>query len=129
MEAPAQDSVGILASLRGFADGLLGSAHDRLELLSVEWQEEKFRLIQILIWISAILLLGFLALVFVSFALVVWLWETARLAAVCGLAAIYLVVAVTAVFAFRRYLRSQPKPFAGTVQELREDRACIRTDN
>ncbi len=85
MEAPAQDSVGILASLRGFADGLLGSAHDRLELLSVEWQEEKFRLIQILIWISAILLLGFLALVFVSFALVVWLWETARLAAVCGL--------------------------------------------
>jgi hypothetical protein len=34
MDAGAPSSTGLLGSLRGFADGLLGSAHDRLELLA-----------------------------------------------------------------------------------------------
>ncbi len=129
MEPSAHSSVGLLGSLRGFADGLLGSAHDRLELLAVEWQEEKLRLIQIVVWLSAIVLLGFLAMAFVSFALVVLFWETARLAAIAAVAGFYLVGLVALIFAFRRYLRKQPKPFAGTLSELREDRECIQADN
>lgn len=129
MEAPGSGSVGLLGSLRGLADGLLGSAHDRLQLLAVELHEEKYRLIQILIWISAIVLLAFLAIAFVSFALVVLLWETARLAAVCTLAGVYLAALVATVFAFRRFLKNQPKPFAGTLGELRDDRQCIQADN
>lgn len=123
------DSVGLLGSLRNFADGLLGSAHDRLELLAVELHEEKYRLIQILIWISAIVLLAFLTIAFISFAVVVVLWETARLAAVFSLAGLYLAALVGTVLAFRRFLKSQPKPFSGTLRELREDRECIRADN
>lgn len=129
MDARVPSSTGLLGSLRGFADGLLGSAHDRLNLLAVELHEEKYRLIQILIWISAIVLLAFLTIAFVSFALVVLLWETARLAAVCALAGVYLAGLVGTVLAFKRYLKNQPKPFAGTLQELREDRECIRADN
>ena len=126
MEAPASGSVGLLGSLRGFADGLLSSAHDRLQLLTVELHEEKYRLIQILIWISAIVMLAFLTIAFVSFAIVVMLWETARLAAVCAMAGAYLVALTATVLAFRRYLKTQPKPFAGTLRELRADRECIR---
>lgn len=129
MEAPGSGSVGLLGSLRGFADGLLGSAHDRLQLLAVELHEEKYRLIQILIWISAIVLLAFLALAFVSFAVVVLMWETARLTAVCAVAGVYVAALVAAVLAFRRFLKNQPKPFAGTLRELREDRECIQADN
>ena len=129
METAAPGSVGLLGSLRGFADGLLGSAHDRIELLSVELQEEKCRLLQMLVWIGAIVLLTLLALMFVSFALVVLLWETARLAAVCSLAGLYVAGLIATIIAFRRYLRRQPKPFAGTMREFSEDRACIHEEN
>jgi len=60
------------------------------------------------------------------FALVVWLWETARFPVVAGLAAAYLVALVAAVIGFKRFLAPQPSPFAATLQELRHDRECIR---
>lgn len=129
METRAPGSSGLLGNLRGFADGLIGSAHDRLELLAVELHEEKHRLIQIFIWISAIVFLAMLAMVFVSMVLVVLLWETSRVAVVCSLAGGYVVAFIVAVIGFRRYLKRQPKPFAATLSELREDRECIRAEN
>jgi uncharacterized membrane protein YqjE len=129
MESRAPGTSGLLGNLRGFVDGVLGSAHDRLELLAVELHEEKFRLIQIFIWISAIVFLGILAMVFVSLAIVVLLWDTARVAAICSLAAAYAIGLVIAVIGFRRYLQRQPKPFSATLGELRQDRECIRTEN
>ena len=129
METRAPSSSGLLGNLRGFADGLIGSAHDRLELLAIELHEEKYRLIQIFIWISAIVFLAMLAMVFVSMAVVVLLWETARVAVVCGLAGGYLVGLVGVIVAFRRYLKRQPKPFSGTLGELRQDRECIRPES
>jgi uncharacterized membrane protein YqjE len=129
MDSRAPGSSGLLGNLRGFADGLLGSAHDRLELLAVELHEEKHRLVQIFIWISAIVFLAMLAMVFVSFAIVVLLWDSGRLLAVCGLAGAYVAGLIAVVVSFRRYLQRQPKPFAATLGELREDRACIRAEN
>ena len=129
MEARLPGSSGLLGSLRGLADGLLGSAHDRLELLTIELHEEKYRLIQIIIWISSIVFLAALSLVFVSFALVVLLWETARMTVITTLAATYVIGLVVAVVGFRKYLKRQPKPFAGTLAELRSDRECIRSEN
>lgn len=129
MESRAPGPSGLLGNLRGFADSLIGSAHDRLELLAVELHEEKFRLIQIFIWISGIVFLALLAMVFISFAVVVLFWDTARVAVVAGLATAYSAALVAAVLGFRRYLKTQPKPFAATLGELREDRECIRTEN
>jgi uncharacterized membrane protein YqjE len=120
---------GLLGSLRGLADGLIGSAHDRLELLALELHEEKHRLIQIFIWISAIVFLAMLAMVFASMAIVVLFWETARVAVVCSLAGIYIAALVATALGFKRYLKRQPKPFAATLSELREDRECIRAEN
>ncbi len=129
MDTPGSGSSGLLGSLRGFADGLIGTVHDRLELVSVELQEEKYRLIQTVVWISGILLLGFLALVFASFALVVLLWDKARMAAVCGVALGYAIALVIVIVLFRRYLARQPRPFAATLGELQQDRECIRPEN
>jgi len=129
MESRAPGPSGLLGNLRGFADGLIGSAHDRLELLAVELHEEKFRLIQIFIWISGIVFLAMLAMVFISLAVVVLFWDTARMAVVAGLATAYSAALLAAVLGFRRYLAAQPKPFAATLGELREDRACIRTES
>lgn len=129
METRSPGSSGLLGSLRGLVDGLIGSAHDRLELLAVELNEEKHRMIQIFIWISAIVFLAILAAVFASLAIVVLWWETARVAVVFSLAGVYTAALVGVVIGFRRYLKRQSKPFAATLGELREDRECIRAEN
>lgn len=129
MDPQLPGSSGLLGSLRGFADGLLGSVHDRVELLSVELHEEKHRLIQIAIWISATVILALLALIFASIAVLVVFWDTARVGVVVGLAGAYIAGLVGVVLGFRRYLARQPKPFAATLNELREDRTCIRAEN
>jgi len=128
MEQRAPGSSGLLGNLRGFADGLIGSAHDRLQLLAVELQEEKHRLIQIFIWISAIVFLAMLAVIFASVAVVFLVPERARVAVVCSLAGGYVIALVAAAVGFQRFLKRQPKPFAATLGELREDRECIRAE-
>lgn len=125
----AGSAPGLLGTLRSLADGLMDTARDRLGLLAVELQEEKVRVIRIFVWISVVLFLALLATIFTSLAIVVVWWDTARVAVVVSLAGFYLVGLLVAIVAFRRMLRQEPKPFAATLNELREDQACIRTGN
>jgi uncharacterized membrane protein YqjE len=111
------------------ADGLLATAQDRIGLISVELQEEKFRLIQIFFWISAVFFSGVMAITFISLSLVYLFWERGRLAVLISLAAVYTVSLVALIVAFRRYLARQPLLLATTLQEIEEDRECIRGRN
>jgi uncharacterized membrane protein YqjE len=126
METESPDKPGFLGSFRALGDGLLASAQDRLELLVVEWQEEKFRLVQTFIWVSAALFAGMMAVTFGSITLVYLFWDSARLAVLGGLTFLYAGILIAVIIAFRRYVARQPRPFMATLQELEEDRACIR---
>lgn len=129
MEPQPPGPSGLTGSLRGLADGVLGSIEDRFELLSIELHEEKNRLLQLAIWISAIVTLALLAIVFASLALLVVFWETARVPVVVALAVAYAGGLGAAVSGFRRYLARQTKPFAATIAELQIDRSCIRDNS
>lgn len=115
-----------MGSFRSLGDNLLASVQDRLELLSIDLQEEKFRLIQTFVWIGAALFTGMMTVMFASLALVYAFWESARLAVLGGLTAFYAISLVLVIVAFRRFVARQPRPFAATLQEINEDRACIR---
>eukprot|EP01031_Cornospumella_fuschlensis_P006542 gene6542-biopygen5469 len=125
--APPPGPTGFVASLHALADGLFASVQDRLELFSVELQEEKFRLIQIFIWISSAIFAGMMAITFASLTLVYFFWASARLAVLTGLTLAYAGFFVAIVVALRRYLARQPRPFAASLEEIKSDRACIRT--
>ena len=127
MAFPSPAPTGLLDTLRALGDSLLGSLHDRLELISVEVQEEKHRLIQTFVWISAAIFTGMIAIAFASLTLVVYFWDTARVAALGGLTLLYTGTAVAIVLALRRHLKRQPGPFAATLEEFRTDRACIQS--
>jgi|SRR5580658_3969859 uncharacterized membrane protein YqjE len=129
MEPPTPPAAGYLSSLRSLGDGFLSSVQDRLKLFTVELQEEKFRLVQTFIWISSAVFAGVMAITFISLTLVYVFWESARLAVLGGLALVYTAALVAIIVAFRRYLARQPAPFAATLHEIGEDRACIRTEN
>jgi uncharacterized membrane protein YqjE len=108
-------------------DGLLASVQDRLELFTVELQEEKFRLIRTFLWISAAVFTAMMGITFASLTVVYLFWETARLTVLGGLALLYAGALVAIIVAFRRFLARQPSPFSATLHEIGEDRACIRT--
>lgn len=127
METPA--TPGFMDSLRILGDSLLATVQNRLQLLATEVQEEKFRLIQVFIWISAAVFTGMMATTFASLTLVYWFWESARLAVLGGLTLLYTGALVAIVVTFRRYIARQPPPFAATLEEIAEDRACIRNPN
>ena len=126
MATDSPGPMGFVASLRSLADGLLASAQDRLELFSVELQEEKFRLIQMFIWISAGVFTAMMAATFASLTLVYLFWDSARLAVLVGLTLLYTGLLVAIVLALRGFLARQPVPFAATLHEIGEDRSCIR---
>jgi uncharacterized membrane protein YqjE len=125
--APAP--AGFMGSLRSLCDGLLATGARRLELFSLELREEKLRLIQVFMWISAVVFTGMMAITFASLVLVYLFWENARLFVLGGLALLYTGAFLGLLIAFRRYLARQPAPFDATLEELSEDRACIRTEN
>ena len=129
MQISPPPPVGIMGSFRTLGDALIASVQDRLELLSLELQEEKFRLVQTIIWISAAVFAGMMAVICASLTVVFLFWESARPAVLCGLTLFYTAAVIAIIVAFRRYLRNQPKPFTATLQELGEDRTCIQTKN
>lgn len=129
MDDTPPSSPGLMHSFRVLGDGMLGMLQDRLELLSAELHEEKFRLIQIFIWISAAVFAAMMAITFASLTLVYLFWENARLAALGGLTLLYGTALTVIIVSFRRYLARLPRPFAATLSEIGEDRACIRTKN
>lgn len=122
-------SAGLLGSIRGLADGLLDSARDRIELFSLELHEEKFRIIQLFIWISAAVFSAILAITFVSLTIVYLFWDSARLAVLTGFAVVYTGVFLAVLRYCRKFVARQPRPFESTLSELRQDRTCIRPES
>ena len=119
---------GLLESLRMLGDGLLASVQDRVALLGIELQEEKLRLIQLLVWFSAAMVTGVMVLVLGSLTLVVIFWDSARVAVLVGLTVVYVVLLTVIVVRLRRLLTSHPLPFAASLTELEADRQCIRSE-
>jgi uncharacterized membrane protein YqjE len=104
---------------------LVGSAHDRIELFSIELQEEKLRIFRVLILINAAIFSAFLALIFISLVVVYLFWETARLGVLSGFAVFYSAAFAGLVIALKRYLATLPGPFESTRQELAADRDVL----
>ncbi|MDP1579865.1 MAG: phage holin family protein [Candidatus Didemnitutus sp.] len=129
MENSTSSPTGLLGSFHVLGDTLLATLQDRVTLISVELQEEKFRLIQTFVWISAAVFAGMMMLTFASLTLVYYCGESSRLAVLGGLTLLYAGALIAIVVLLRRFLARQPKPFVATLQELGEDRACIRRGN
>jgi uncharacterized membrane protein YqjE len=129
MPAAPPAAPGFVGALRALGETLLAAARERLELFALEVQEEKFRLIQTLVWICAVMFTGMMALIFASLVLVVCYWDHARLGVLVGLTVFYTTALGLILIAFRRFVARQPLPFNASRREMAEDRACIRSES
>lgn len=119
-------------SLRAIFDGVrriavttAGLGSNRLELFSIELQEELERQTRNLIWLVAAFLFAGLALLLASVLLLIVFWDTQRIAVAVGLTALYSVLSFACFQSLSRRIRTAPAPFAVTVEEFKRDRAAL----
>ena len=129
MDAAGSKSSSLLSAAGVFVESLLGSVQNRIQVLSVELQEEKYRLIQTLILVAAVVFAGMMTIAFTTLTVVYLFWENARVAALGGVSAFYAIGLIFVSLRLRRFLNTQPKPFSATLAELTKDRACFRRGN
>ena len=122
-------SAGFLDNLRQFGGDLLGAAHDRLVLLSIELQEHKLRLVRLLVLAATVLACAVLALVFGLLALILALDPAWRPAALGGVGGLFLLVGAGVALRLLRRLGARPGLISATLEEVRAHRARCLRDN
>jgi len=127
MASSAQDPVsnrpgGLFGSVKELAATLLAVAHTRLELLSVELEEEWVRVSSILTWSLVALFFSGIGIVFTTLFLVFALWDTHPLLALGIPAVLFLLLAGLAWRVAMIKVRAKPRPFGASLAELSKDR-------
>lgn len=121
MEEKPPPRAGIFESARQLGRTGVAVLQNRLELFAVELEEQKVRLVRVLMLAGAAIFLGNTALLAVSATIVVAAGKEARLVVLIGLSVVYAGAALWAVLALRKELRSAPPPFEESVTELKKD--------
>lgn len=117
---------GILASVRGLLGTSLTLLQTRLQLFATELEEERQRLLALLLWGAvAVLALG-AGLVFVAIFLTILLWDSNRLLVLGVFSALFLSMGLVAVAIVWRQARATSGLFAASLAELSRDRAELR---
>jgi uncharacterized membrane protein YqjE len=118
----------LLRSLVQLGGTLLAVAQTRVELLTTEISEDLERGIQILLWALGALMAGILGLLLVGLTVVIYFWDTHRMAAAVGVTAIFLLAALLAGVVFRKRLHEKPRLLDATRTELRRDVTALQRE-
>jgi uncharacterized membrane protein YqjE len=102
-----------------------GALRNRGELLAVEWQEEKARLTQLLIWTVGLLFLGMMAMVLLTGTIILLFREEHRLYVAGAFTLLYLIGAIVAWFVLKSLLKQEP--FSESIGQAKKDAAWLES--
>ena len=114
----------LAATSRRLAQRLLTIGENRLELLTVEVQEERERLLHAFLLALGVAAFGLLASLTLTAAIVVLLWQYSPFAVLLTLTGLYGVAAVCLYRRLTLLLRDW-QTLSATLDQLRKDRACL----
>jgi len=112
------------AASKQLAQRLLTIGENRLELLAVEVQEERMRLLHGFLLAFAVAALGILAGLSLTAAIVVLGWPYSHIAVLLALTGLYGAAAICLYWRLAGWLRDW-QAFSATLDQLRKDRACL----
>jgi uncharacterized membrane protein YqjE len=114
----------IPAASRRLAKCAMDLGMNRVELLLVELQEEREKLLQALLYALAAAVFALLAGMSLTLWIVLLFWSLSKLIAVAALTVLYIS---TALFLYGRLvgLRRDWQAFSGTLDQLRKDSTCL----
>ena len=119
---------GLLASLKNLAATLIAMAHTRLDLLRTDFEEERLRLMSILLTAFVSLFCLCVGIVFLAILMVVALWDTHRLLVLGSVAGVFLLAGGILCAMAIRSLRTMPKMFEASLAELTKDQQQLEND-
>ena len=102
---------------------LIGALQNRGELLMVELEEEKGRILRLVVFASVALFLIMMTLLLFTATIIFLCPQQYRLYVAGGFAFLYLVGAIGAVFGLKATLRQIP--FSESLRQLRKDREIL----
>ncbi len=115
-------TTGLLASLQRLLATLLEIAQTRVAIVATEYEEERERIRELVVFGFLALFFASLGIVLLTLFVVMLFWETHRLYVMGGFALLYLGLGVATVVSLRRRLKSRPRLFATTLAEFAKDR-------
>jgi uncharacterized membrane protein YqjE len=128
-DVSSRRGAGLLASLQRMLATLLAIAQTRVEIVATEFEEERAR-------IKELVLYGVFALVFISLGAIaltvfvtLWLWESYGVHALGAVGLLFLSTGVAIGLAARAKERARPRLFATTLAELAKDQRALRGDD
>ncbi len=124
MESPSATAKPIEAASKEVASQLLIIGENRLELLAVELQEERGRLLHGVLMVLGVAAFGMLAGITFTALMVVWLWPCSPVLVLLTLTLLHGVCGGWLYLRLTRLLRNWA-PLSATIDQLRKDRACF----
>ena len=115
------------SSLRGLASTVLELLHVRLELFSVEAQEEVLRVGALMMYGAVAVTFLSLGLTFLALFVTVALWDSHRLLALGVFTGLFLITGGVAAWLARERVLSGTRLFSASVDELKQDREVLRS--
>ncbi len=106
---------------------LLAMVQTRMELASVEMEEQSQRYLGYLLMSLLALFLFGIAIVLVALLVIILFWDTYRIAAVLGMAGVFALAAVIIGMQVRSGFASQPALLSATMAELQKDIEFLNT--
>ncbi len=120
---PKSSALGDLSSR--WVHSFLGLLRSRLELFLFELEEEKVRLVELLLWLVSLVIFGLIFLGVASAAIVFLLPSDWRAAGLLVLSTLYGLIACFSVFRIKALLSRETTIFEESISQLKKDQACF----
>jgi uncharacterized membrane protein YqjE len=124
--ADAGAGLGLFASLRRLITTLVELVHSRLDLVGIELQLEVQHATSLLLWAFAGIVCGTVALVLLAVTVLIAFWDTHRLLAAGCITAVFALASLGMALHVRRRVRTRPRLFGATLDELQHDVAALK---
>lgn len=116
---------GLFDSLRRMLATLIALVQTRLELATVELEEQLAHAASVLLWSITAVFFGSLTVLLLALTIVIAFWDQHRLLAAGLVTAAFAATAAVAVLVVRHRVRTRPRFLASTVDELARDAATL----
>lgn len=129
MEKPRSDESRFLNALRSLWTTFLEGFAQRLDLFSLELEEEKQRLITVVVLSMVAAFAAFMGFLLLNLFVILLSWDSHREVVVLSMAGFYLAVTLGIALWLRQRSRTVPPPFHASLEEFRKDCAAISEDS
>jgi uncharacterized membrane protein YqjE len=126
MSTPDGRSGGIVTSLKKLGASCLEALYTRADLISIELQEEKSRLLTALVLAISGTFLSIITLVMITLTIIASVPEEWTILVSILFCLLYLGASAFCFWKLKSMLQDGPKPFHETINQLKKDQQCLK---